>query len=66
MVYVLTENFTDEPIGVALSSGAGPGDERVRIKVGATVIRLDIAEAVDLIDRVTVALGAQADVREAL
>ncbi|MFH5209035.1 hypothetical protein ACHIPZ_12650 [Antrihabitans sp. NCIMB 15449] len=52
MAYILTEQFTDKMIEVTLSPGARPGDERLRIKIGATVIRIDIAEAVDLVDAI--------------
>lgn len=64
MAYLLTEHFTDEPIAVTLSLGAQPGDEKVRIKFGATVIRTNVAEAVDLVDAVAEALSQIPENRE--
>lgn len=63
-MYVYTEEFTEQPIEVTLSPGARPGDEKVRIRIGGTVIRTDIAEAVDLIDGVVAALAQVEPTRE--
>ncbi|MFH5207563.1 hypothetical protein ACHIPZ_04935 [Antrihabitans sp. NCIMB 15449] len=64
MAYLYAEQFTEDPIEVTLSPGARPGDEKVRIKLGNAVIRMDVAEAVDLVDGVIAALAQVEPTRE--
>jgi hypothetical protein len=64
MIYLASEQMIYEPITARLSPGAGPGDERIRLTVGSTVIRLDVAAVDELVDSLVACL-AQLDGREA-
>jgi hypothetical protein len=55
--YVVHEQVSYEPITGRLDRGTGPGDERICIDVGDTVLRLDVAAAVDLVDGVVSCLA---------
>lgn len=56
MSYAYIEQMSDDPIAVDLSRGTGDG-VRIRLRAGHVVLRLDVAEAVDLVDGLAAVLA---------